>query len=66
MNKYSNRPNGVRMAVFWMSAGSMGTWWYPLTRSMTEKNLQPWSLVDRSCNEGKGYLSWMVAKFNRR
>ncbi len=27
MNKYSNRPNGLIIVVFWMSAASTGIWW---------------------------------------
>ncbi len=36
MNRCSNSPKGVMMAVFGMSAAAMGTWWYPLTRSLAE------------------------------
>ncbi len=44
-----------------MSAGAIRTWWYPLTRSTTEKNLQPCSFAKRSRMESKGYLSCMLA-----
>jgi hypothetical protein len=39
MNKYSNKPNGVMMAVLGISSGATGIWWYPLTRSILEKKL---------------------------
>ena len=36
-----NRPNGVVIAVFSMSSGFMGIWWYPFFRS-TRSNRLPW------------------------
>jgi hypothetical protein len=27
VNKYSNKPKGMMMAVFWTSSGSTGNWW---------------------------------------
>jgi predicted Zn-ribbon and HTH transcriptional regulator len=33
---------------FLMSSGDIGTWWYPLTKSTTEKNLQPCNFAERS------------------
>ena len=39
--KNSKRPNGVMIAVFLMSSGAMGIWWYPRTRSITEKIVAP-------------------------
>ncbi len=37
----SNEPNGVVIAVFGMSSGATGTWWYVRTRSMVEKTVIP-------------------------
>src|SRR5450830_1371695 len=66
MNTYSNSPKGVIIAVLGMSASAMGTWWYPLTKSMHEKYLQPESLAEKSSREGRGYLSSTVDVLRRR
>ena len=50
----SHRPNGVVMAVLGMSAGFIGTWWYPLFRSILEKIVQPAALAAKSIMFGIG------------
>ena len=57
------------MAVFGsfgMSEGLIGTWWYPLTRSILEKTVQPFKCADMSCMLGGGYLSGVVCMLRRR
>ncbi len=51
---YSNRPNGVMMAVLGMSAAFMGTWWYPFFRSILEKCVHPAALAAKSSMLGTG------------
>jgi hypothetical protein len=41
MKGNSNRPNGVVMAVFYISSGWTGIYLYALTRSVLEKKEQP-------------------------
>jgi hypothetical protein len=36
------------------SSGETGNWWYPLTRSIFEKTVQPSNLFERSCKFGRG------------
>jgi hypothetical protein len=40
-NKYSNKPNGMIISVFGMSAAATGIWWLPLARSIFKKTLKP-------------------------
>ena len=42
------------MAVLGMSAGFIGTWWYPLFRSILEKIVQPAALAAKSIMFGIG------------
>ena len=37
------------IAVFLMSAGSIGIWWYPRCKSSTKKTRLPWRLEPKSC-----------------
>jgi hypothetical protein len=66
MRRYSNRLKGVMIAVFGMSEGLTGTWWYPLTWSIFEKTVQPCKCADMSCMLGSGYLSGVVCMLRRR
>lgn len=50
----SNSPNGVQIAVFSISVSSIGTWWYARTKSIFEKNLQPFSWCVKSVTKGIG------------
>ena len=47
----SNRPNGVVMAVLWMSTG---IWCKARTRSSLEKMVEPWRVVEKSWMWGTG------------
>ena len=40
--------------------GGHGYLWYPLIRRMTEKTVQSCNFHDRSCMEGRGYMSGTV------
>ena len=54
MKRYSKRPDGVHIAVFGISALAMGTWWYPLTKSILENTVHPSRLAEKSKIEGRG------------
>ena len=45
---HSNKPSGMMMAVFGMSAGLTGIWLNALTRSILEKMVQPESCEENS------------------
>ena len=66
INKNSQRPKGVAIAVLGMSSSAIGIWWYALTRSILEKMVQPAMRSLRDCMLGMGYLSGTVTVFRRR
>ncbi len=48
VNMWGNRPNGVVMAIFGMSAAFIGTWLYPFFRYIFEKWVHPAALAAKS------------------
>jgi len=59
---YSNIPKGVVMAVFGISEGSSGIFWYTLTTSSGfKKMVDSFKVVVKFCMCGIGYLSGVVA-----
>ena len=54
------------MAVFCISSAAMGIWWYPRTKSKTEKTVAPWVTSAKEWMCGRGYRSSKVATFNFR
>ncbi len=65
-SKNSKRPKGVIIAVFGISDFCIGTWWYPFSKSILEKIVEPCKKLDKSWRLGRGYLSGVVAAFKRR
>jgi hypothetical protein len=49
-----------------MSKGVIGTWWYPLMRSILLKTVQLCRPLARSCMFGSGYLSGVVMVLRRQ
>ena len=47
-------PKGVMMAVFWMSSGATGTWYYPFWRSSLENTVEPLILKVKLVMFGRG------------
>ena len=66
MYKNSKRPKGVIIAVLGISEFCIGTWWYPFSKSILEKMVEPCKKLERSWRLGRGYLSGVVAAFKRR
>jgi hypothetical protein len=52
------------MAVFCMSAGFTGIWWYPFLKSILEKTVHPAALAAKSSMLGSGYTSGSETRFN--
>ena len=50
----SKRPKGVMMAVFLMSEGWTGIWWYPFFKSSLLKMVAPARLLVMSARFGRG------------
>lgn len=63
---YSNRPNGVVIAVFWTSSGCIAIWWKAFFKSKVEKYNLLAILSIISAILGNGYLSGFVISFKSR
>lgn len=61
---YSDKQNGVTMAVFGMSSGFTGIWWNALNRLRLENIALPVCCDEKSWMFGMGYLSITVFAFN--
>ena len=59
-------PNGVVMAVLAIWSAAIGIWWYPRTKSTTEKTVAPEATAENEWICGRGYLSSLVTEFSRR
>ena len=61
-----NKPNGVMTAVFLISSGLTGIWWYPLSKSTLLKYFFPLSSELKSWRFLTGYLSVVVWLLRRQ